>query len=111
MTETKESIQTLWQRLKELVTLKLEYTKITLAEKMTIILAMVALGLIAIMIGMIVVFFLSVALSHWLAESMGLVWSSLIVAAIYLVFLLVLVALRKQLFINPVSRFISKLML
>lgn len=111
MADTQQPVQTLWQRLKELITLKYEYTRYTVAEKLTMILAMAALGLITLLMVMVIMFFLSVALSHCLAESVGMVWSSLIVAAIYLVILLVLIALRKQLFINPVSKFITRMML
>lgn len=101
----------MWQRIKELVTLKLEYTKYTVAEKLTMILAMAALGFIALMLVVIILFFLSVALSHWIAESIGIVWSSVIIAGIYAVLLAMIIALRKQLFINPVSKFVSRMML
>lgn len=111
MSETQKSVQSLWQRLKELVTLRFEYTKYTVAEKLTMVLAMAALFFISVLILMIAVFFLSVAVQHWMAESIGEVWSSIIVAGFYFVLLLLLIALRKQLFINPICRFISRMML
>lgn len=105
------NIQTLWQRIKQLVTLKFEYTRLTVAEKATVLFSMVALAIIMFFLCGAVVLFLSVALSHLLAESVGAVWSSVIVAGIYLVVLLIVVAFRKQLIVNPISRFITRLLL
>ena len=104
-------IQSLCQRIKQLATLKFEYTRLTVAEKATILLSMVALAVIMFFAGAAVIFFLSVALSHLLAQSVGTVWSSVIVAGIYLFIVLVVFAFRKQLIINPISRFITRLIL
>ena len=111
LSDTKQQTGTLWQRIKELITLKLEYTKYTVAEKLTMLLAMAALGFIGLLLAAFILFFLSVALSHWMAESIGSVWSSVIVAGIYIVLLVLIIALRKPLFIDPVSKFISRMML
>lgn len=108
---TSQSVQTLWQRIKELVTLRIEYTKLTVAEKLTMILAMVALGFLGIFMVMFALFFLSLGLADWIGESLGMAWGSLIVAGIYIVLLLIVIALRKPLFINPISRFITRMML
>ena len=109
--EDSSQIQSLWQRIKQLATLKFEYTRLTMAEKATILLSMVALAVIMFFAGAAVIFFLSVALSHLLAQSVGTVWSSVIVAGIYLFIVLVVFAFRKQFIINPISRFITRLIL
>ena len=105
---TSSSVKTLWERLKLLATLKYDYAKLTLAEKLTMIFAMCLIGLF---MSMFAIFFLSVALSHWIAESIGEAWSSLIVAGIYCVMLLLVVAFRKQLIINPISKFVTRLII
>lgn len=107
--DNQSSVVSLWERLKEFITLKYEYTRLTLAEKLTLLLWVVSMSLIALFMVTFAVFFLSMALSHWLSESMGLVWSSMIVAGVYLLVLLLIFALRKPLIINPISRFISRL--
>lgn len=104
-----QSMQTLWMKAKELLTLKYEYARLTFAEKLIMILAMVALGFVALLVFMMAVFFLSLALANWMAGAIGMGWSALIVAGIYLVLLVLMVLLRKQIFINPVSRFITRL--
>jgi flagellar biosynthesis protein FlhB len=108
---TSSSVKTLWERLKLLATLKYDYAKLTLAEKLTMIFAMSLLCLIGLFMSMFAIFFLSVALSHWIAESIGEAWSSLIVAGIYCVMLLLVVAFRKQLIINPISKFVTRLII
>lgn len=104
-------VQSLWQRIKELFLLKYEYTRLTVAEKATILLSGIAIALILFLVAAVAVFFLSIALSHLLAESVGPVWSAVIVAGIYIIILLVVLALRKQLIVNPISRFITRLIL
>lgn len=105
------TVKTLWERLRDLATLKYEYARLTLAEKLTMIFSMLILCLIGIFVSMISIFFLSVAISQWIAESIGVIWSSVIIAGFYLILLLLLVGFRKQLIINPVSKFISRLII
>ena len=86
--QEQSQFQALWQRVKQLVALKFDYTRLTVAEKATVLLSMVALAILIFFAGAAAVFFLSVALSHLLAESVGTVWSSVIVAGIYVIVLL-----------------------
>lgn len=109
MSDTENNVKVLWDRIKNLLLLKLEYTKLTLAEKLTVLMSMAALFMVGLFILVIVIFFLSVALSQWLGSELGTAWGSLIVAGIYVVLLLVLVALRRQIFLNPIAKFITKL--
>lgn len=111
MGEKSESLSTLWLKLKQLAQLKYDYAKLTFAEKLTMILAMLALGLVCIFGVAIMLFFLSVALAEWMAASIGMAWACTIIAGIYLIVLVIVVCLRKYLFIDPISRFITKLLL
>lgn len=108
---TKSQVKTLWQRLKELAEYKYEYARLTLAEILVTIIAMLILCFIGIFIAMIVLFFLSTALSNWIAEYTGELWSNIIVVGINLIILLLIIAFRKPLIINPVSKFITRLIL
>lgn len=111
METNKETAQSLWIRIKEVLTLKYEYARLTLAEKLTMLLTMLVVGFATLLLLMITLFFMSVALAEWMALSIGMGWSCLIVAGIYLVLVGVLVMFRKQLVADPLSRFITKLML
>lgn len=110
MDGSESSVKLLWDKLKNLLLLKLEYTKLTLAEKLTILMAMAAMFMIGLFIVMIVIFFLSVALSQWIGSELGTAWGSLIVAGIYLVLLAILYALRRPILFNPIAKFITKLL-
>lgn len=110
MSDKESEIKSGWEKLKQLITLKYEYGKLTVAERLTMILAYVAIALLGILMGMGMIFFASVALARWIGDSIGMVWGNLIVAGIYMVILLVIFALRKRLIINPISRFITKMM-
>lgn len=102
----------LWQQVKKHISLQLQYSKLTLAEKLTLLASRLILVMIAIMLGASVMLILSGALIVALAAVVGETWiACLIVAAIYLVLLLLVFAYRQSLIIDPVTRFITKLLL
>ena len=102
----------LWQQVKNHISLQLQYSKLTLAEKLTLLASRLILVMIAIMLGASVMLILSGALIVALAPGVGETWiACLIVAAIYLVLLLLVFAYRHSLIIDPVTRFITKLLL
>lgn len=102
----------LWQQVKNHISLQLQYSKLTLAEKLTLLASRLILVMIAIMLGASVMLILSGALIVALAAGVGGAWiACLIVAAIYLVLLLLVFAYRQSLIIDPVTRFITKLLL
>lgn len=107
--DNQSSATALWQRLKEYLTHKIEYTRLTVSEKLTLLLAMIAIWLIVLVGVSATLFFLSIALSHLLEESVGPVWSACIVAGCYLIVLVVIFAFRKQLIVNPIARFVTRL--
>ena len=102
----------LWQQVKNHISLQLQYSKLTLAEKLTLLASRLILVMIAIMLGASVMLILSGALIVALPAGVGETWiACLIVAAIYLVLLLLVFAYRHSLIIDPVTRFITKLLL
>lgn len=102
----------LWQQVKNYISLQLQYSKLTLAEKLTLLASRLILVMIAIMLGSSVLLILSGALIVALAAVVGETWiACLIVAAIYFVLLLLILACRQRLIIDPVTRFITKLLL
>lgn len=109
MNEKENAAKSMWLRLKELLILKFEYTRLTFAEKLTMLLAMLVICFAGLLMGMITIFFLSVALAEWIALSIGMSWSCLIVAGVYVLMMIGLFAFRKTLVINPISRFVTKM--
>ena len=89
-----------------------DYTKLTAVEKLAVLLSAVAFVAVVIIIGTFILHYLFAALISILASAMGCAWGAhLIAAAILLVLLLVVFAFKKQLIVDPVARFVSKLFL
>lgn len=105
----KNSYERLWEQLKEYLRLNVENTKLTVAEKITVAVTAAAMALIAILFGVIVLFFISVALADLLTKAVGTFWSFMIIGGAYLLLFLIIFLLRRQLIANPVSRFMTRL--
>lgn len=111
MADNTQSIKTLWSAFKKYVCLNVENAKLTATEKLTILLAVIAFYFVAIVLGFVSVFFVSMALTHILSQSLEVHYVYFIMAAFYLVILVLIYALKKVLFLNPISRFLSKTIL
>jgi len=92
--------------------LEWDYTKLTAVEKLAVLLSAVAFVAVVIIIGTFVLHYLFSALISVLASALGCAWGAhLIAAGILLILLLVVFAFKKQLIVDPVARFVSKLFL
>jgi ascorbate-specific PTS system EIIC-type component UlaA len=92
--------------------LEWDYTKLTAVEKLAVLLSAVAFVAVVIIICTFVLHHLFTALVGVLAEAMGCSWGAhLIAVAVLLVLLLVVFAFKRQLIVDPVARFVSKLFL
>lgn len=109
MSETSNHYQVLWSELKETFKLNVDYARLTMAEKLTVLLTTITFVSIAFVLVGIIVFFLSLAIVRCIAVGVGMIWAYIIVSAFYLLMLAFLLAFRKQLIINPISRFVSRL--
>ena len=97
--------------LRRLATLYLENAKITTAEKLTMFCTAATVGVICLVLALFALAFVTVALIELLALAIP-VWASyLIFAGIYAVMILTLIILREPLIMNPIARFMSKLLL
>lgn len=93
-------------------TLEWDYTKLTAVEKLAVLLSAIAFVAVVLIIVAFALLFLFSALISILAEAMGCTWGAqLIAVGILLVLLLVVVAFKRQLIVDPVARFVSKLFL
>lgn len=102
-------MQTLIESLKRMATLQLDYARLTMAEKMSILLSTIAFYSLVVIFGTIVLIFLSVGVGHLLASTVARVAAYLYVAAFYLVLFILLFVFRKKIFVDPITKFISKL--
>ena len=92
--------------------LEWDYTKLTAVEKMAVLLSSIAFLAVIIIISAFALNYLISALVSALAVALDSMWAAhLIAVGILLVLLLVVFAFKKQLIVNPVTRFVSKLFL
>ena len=92
--------------------LEWDYTKLTAVEKLAILLSSIAFVAVVIIIGTYAMHYIFSALISVLASALGCTWGAqLIAAGLLIVLLLVVFAFKKQLIVNPVARFVSKLFL
>ena len=92
--------------------LEWDYTKLTAVEKMAVLLSSIAFVAVVIIIGTFALAYVLSALISVLASALGCTWGAqLIAAGILLLLLLVVFAFKRQLIVDPVARFVSKLFL
>lgn len=102
----------LWEDVKGYASLQLSYGKLTAVEKLSVLLSTVAVALILLVIASFVLFNLAMSAVLLLGDLLGKVWVAyLIVAVLLTIGFIVVVVMRKQWIINPVTRFITRLFL
>ncbi|MBQ9586034.1 MAG: hypothetical protein IJR20_08580 [Muribaculaceae bacterium] len=107
-----EKFKLLVENLKQSAKVEFEYSKLTLSEKLSILLSRGIIVLILIIFAACALFLLEWGLTHWLVQITESLWTGVLVSlAVLIVLLLVLYGYRKQLVINPVTRFVTKLLL
>ena len=107
-----EKYKHLIDSIKQSAKVELEYSKLTLAEKLSILLSRGIIVLVLIIFAACALFLLEWGLTHWLVQLTGSLWIGVFVSlAVLLLILIVLFGYRKQLVINPVTRFVTKLLL
>lgn len=105
------SYNRLWETFRRFLTLKTEDLKLTAAEKATVLVSTFVVCVVITLLSTAMLLFLTFALAHWIAESIGLSWAYLIIGGFYALAIALVVVLRRQLIVDPVSRFITRVIL
>jgi hypothetical protein len=110
--EPVDNFQQLYNDIKKYVELQTDYVKIEFVEKLTILLSTLLLVTLIILLVIFVLFYLFFSLAYSLETVVGgLAVSFCIISVIYLILIGLLLAFRKQIIVNPLVRFLSKLFL
>ncbi len=105
-----ETLNQLVIEIKQYIALQKEYGKLELIEKLTIIVSTAAMLLVALILGLMTLFYLLISLAHILEPHVGgLKVSYAIIAGISLILIVITILLKKQLFINPMISFLTNL--
>lgn len=105
-----ESLQELTREVIAYVKLQKRYAQLDIAEKLTVLLATMALSAILFLLGGIVVLFLSYLCVSVLQTYLGSEAAAYAVACtVWVVVAFVVYAQRKRLIVNPIASFVAKL--
>ena len=91
--------------------MEIEYAKLTAAEKFSVLISTLILILALFMVSLVVMIVFAFALVDLFSLMMPHALACVTVGGIFLLLVLILYLLRKQLIINPIARLISKLFL
>lgn len=109
--ERAEQVDGMMGNVQRYLKLLIEDTRLNIAEKLTRLMSAIALAAILLFLAVVTLVFLSLGASMALSDIMDPLWAFIIVAGFYLVLCTVIVLARKTLLINPIARFISRLIL
>lgn len=98
--------------IKRFVTLQVDYTKLTVVEKMAVLVSTLAIAFTVTVLATCTLFYLSLAAAQYLSTATGSLWQAhLIVGGFYVLVTLAVIIFRKRLIINPTARFLTRLFL
>lgn len=109
MSEEKQPLTSLIENFKRYITLNIDYARLTAAEKTSVLLSTIAFYTVVTIVAAIMLFFLSFGIGHLLVETVAPIWAFMYVAAFYAVLIVLLVIFRRRLFIDPVTRLVTRL--
>lgn len=111
----KESITTEVHRIftqsRNWLELQVEYTKLTTAEKATIMTSTFVLGAVCLLLGMVVMILLSLALADVFKMFMAPALAYLSVSGVLVILIVLLYIFRRVTLYNPIARYMTRLLL
>jgi fatty acid desaturase len=97
---------------REYIRLKIDFLKLTLTEKLSLIISALLISVIFFLVFLFISLFVSLAFIFWFRDHAGPLYAgALIVAGFYLLVGAVVFLMRNKLFINPLVSQISKILL
>lgn len=105
------SYLSLWQSLQRLFNLEVDNAKMLIAEKLTVLVARLAVCFVLFVIGTCTLIFASMGVADFLLEDLPPRWTYLIIAGFYALVIIILLAFRRRIFVNPIARFMSRVIL
>lgn len=108
--ETTSSIYNSIGTVKRLGSLYLESMKLKTTEKITVLLSSIAYIAVIIAVGLVCLVFISIGIGHLLATTIAPHLAYLFIAAFYLLLFVLAIVFKRQIFVDPIARFMSRLM-
>lgn len=107
-----ENLQQLFAESKKYMELQMDYAKLELTEKLTILLSTLILVLILIILGMVALFYFSFTIAYVLAPHVGgLMVSFALITAFLLIIMALVYHYKQKLIVEPMVKFLANLFL
>lgn len=106
-----DAYRRLYDEVKRLVNLEVENARLILTERLTLLFGRVAIVAVSFVLSACVVIFLSMSISDLLLGSLTPWATYMIVGGFYVLLIIILCIFRRQLIINPIARYLSKILL
>lgn len=110
-TDNRSSFRQIFEEGKKYLTLQFDYVKLTATEKISLIGSMTLVLILALIFMTGAMFYLSFALVYLMEPYIGLMWSYAVLAGIALLCAVVVIVFRTPLIINPITRFLTQVLL
>ena len=104
------TLSSLVSGVRALGSLYFEKARLKTTEKITILLATVSYAAVIMALGLVCLVFVSIGIGHLLATTLAPHLAYLIIAAFYLIIFVLAIVFRRQLFVDPIARFMSRLL-
>lgn len=101
----------LYGEVKRLCSLQIENARLMLAEKLTLLLGRIALVAVAFVVSTTALIFLSMSVADFLLRGLEPCWTYLIIGAFYLLIVMIAICFRRRLIVDPIARYLSRVIL
>lgn len=104
-----DELKSIFAHSRDWLKFEIEYAKLTVAEKITVLMSALVLGAVCLMMGMVVLILLSMAIVEEFSLILSPALSYVCTAGIIALLILLLYIFRAPLLLNPIARFITRL--
>lgn len=108
--DSQKTLTSLYGDAKRLGSMYIDLARLTAAEKATALFSMLAIAILCVMLGMVVLVFLTMGIASLLESYIAPFWTFFIVAGVFIIVTILMIAFKEKLIFNPVARFMSKLL-
>lgn len=109
--ESDNSYAKITSEVKKLCSLEIENAKLLLTEKLTLLVAKIMLTAVVFVLSTAAMIFISMSLADFLLRSMSPAATYSIVGLFYVIVAVLVAAFRKSLIVDPVARYVSRVIL
>lgn len=104
-----ESFKSIYAILRRFAILHIHNARLSTAEKLTLLGTTIVYGALLIVLGSMALFFTTIGIAELLTLTLDTKFAYLMVAGFYILLVILLIVFKRQLILNPVCRYITRL--